>query len=305
MSNNPLRNILGETAPLPLLTHSQEIELAQRVASGISAKKQLQRRLSLSLERRRNLRRRIADAQAAREALVLHNLPLVLSVAGRFRNSSLDYDDLIQEGVMGLLKAADRYDPKRGTRFGTLAVWWIRQSIGRAIANTGRVIRLPVNRGWKVGQLRRLAAQMTQQGGDEPQLEDVARAAGVTPKAASELLRDGQPLVSLDAPQVDPDERSTLERVADNTAIDPEEMVAENSMELALEEALASLEEREAQILRLRFGLDGGGSRPMPLREIARNWKMSPEGVRQISERAMAHLRALPRIQDLNIYMED
>src|SRR5512136_1900798 len=118
MSNNPLRNILGETAPLPLLTHSQEIELAQRVASGLSAKKQLQRRLSLSLERRRNLRRRIADAQAAREALVLHNLPLVLSVAGRFRNSSLDYDDLIQEGVMGLIKAADRYDPNRGTRFG-------------------------------------------------------------------------------------------------------------------------------------------------------------------------------------------
>ena len=205
---------------------------------------------------------------------------------------------------MGLLKAADRYDPNRGTRFGTLAVWWIRQSIGRAIANTGRVIRLPVNRGWKVGQLRRLAAQMSQQGGDEPPLEDVARAAGVSAQTAAELLRDGQPLVSLDTSQTEPDERSTLERVADSTAIDPEDTVAENSMVRALEEALDGLEDREAQILRLRFGLDGGDNRPMPLREIARNWKMSPEGVRQISERAMAHLRAQPRVQALNVYLE-
>lgn len=303
MSNNPLRNILGEIAPPPRLTHDQEIKLARRVAAGELAQKQL-RRHNLALQERRALRKRIADAQLAREALVLHNLPLVLSVAGRFRNSSLDYDDLIQEGILGLLKAADRYDPKRGTRFGTLAVWWIRQSIGRAIANTGRVIRLPVNRGWKVGQLRRLAAQMAQLGGDEPPLEEVARAAGVTAQAASELLRDGQPMVSLDSPQVEPDERSTLERVADSTAIDPEDTVAENNMNLALEEALTSLEEREAQILRLRFGLEGGESRPMPLREIARNWKMSPEGVRQISERAMAHLRAQPRVQALNVYLE-
>jgi RNA polymerase sigma factor (sigma-70 family) len=303
MSTNPLRNILGEIAPLPLLTHDQEIDLAQRIAAGLLARKQLRHR-PLSEQRRRLLRKRLTEAQSAREALVLHNLPLVLSVAGRFRNASLDYDDLIQEGVMGLLKAADRYDPKRGTRFGTLAVWWIRQSIGRAIANTGRVIRLPVNRGWKVGQLRRLAAQMSQQGGDEPPLEEVARAAGVTTQAAAELLRDGQPLVSLDTSQTEPDERSTLERVADSTAIDPEDTVAENSMVRALEEALGSLEDREAQILRLRFGLDGGDNRPMPLREIARNWKMSPEGVRQISERAMAHLRAQPRVQALNVYLE-
>jgi RNA polymerase primary sigma factor len=303
MSTNPLRNILGEIAPLPLLTHDQEIDLAHRLAQGLVARKQLRHR-PISEQRRRLLRKRLAEARAAREALVLHNLPLVLSVAGRFRNASLDYDDLIQEGVMGLLKAADRYDPNRGTRFGTLAVWWIRQSIGRAIANTGRVIRLPVNRGWKVGQLRRLAAQMSQQGGDEPPLEDVARAAGVSAQTAAELLRDGQPLVSLDTSQTEPDERSTLERVADNTAIDPEDTVAENSMVRALKEALDGLEDREAQILRLRFGLDGGDNRPMPLREIARNWKMSPEGVRQISERAMAHLRAQPRVQALNVYLE-
>jgi RNA polymerase primary sigma factor len=304
MSNNPLRNILGDIAPLPLLTHDQEIELARRVASGISARKQLHHR-ALSIQKRQVLRKHIADAQAAREALVLHNLPLVLSVAGRFRYSSLDYDDLIQEGVLGLLKAADRYDPKRGTRFGTLAVWWIRQSIGRAIANTGRVIRLPVNRGWKVGQLHRLAAQMAQADGNDPPLEKVARAAGVTPQAAADLMRDGQPLVSLDTPQVEPnEERSALERLADDTAVDPEDTVAQDSLEQAIEEALTNLESREAQILRLRFGLDGGSTRPMPLREIARNWKMSPEGVRQISERAMNHLRAQPRVQALNIYLE-
>jgi RNA polymerase primary sigma factor len=303
MSTNPLRNILGDISPLPLLNHDQEIDLAHKIAAGLAARKQLRHR-PLSEHRRRMLRKRLAEARAAREALVLHNLPLVLSVAGRFRNASLDYDDLIQEGVMGLLKAADRYDPQRGTRFGTLAVWWIRQSIGRAIANTGRVIRLPVNRGWKVGQLRRLAAQMSQRGGDEPPLEEVARAAGVSAQAAAELLRDGQPLVSLDNARAEPDERSNLERVADTTAIDPEDTVADNSMVRALEEAVASLEGREAQILRLRFGLDGGDNRPMPLREIARNWKMSPEGVRQISERAMAHLRAQPRVQALNVYLE-
>ena len=253
MSTNPLRNILGEIAPLPLLTHDQEIDLAHKLAQGQVARKQLRHR-PLSEQRRRLLRKRLAEARAAREALVLHNLPLVLSVAGRFRNASLDYDDLIQEGVMGLLKAADRYDPNRGTRFGTLAVWWIRQSIGRAIANTGRVIRLPVNRGWKVGQLRRLAAQMSQQGGDEPPLEDVARAAGVSAQTAAELLRDGQPLVSLDTSQTEPDERSTLERVADNTAIDPEDTVAENSMVRAQKKRLTA-----SKIARPRFCGCGSG----------------------------------------------
>jgi len=158
-SSNPIRNILGEQPLPPLLTHAQEIDLAQQVSAGRQAKRRLHRR-ALTPERRHALRRQAAAGQAAREALVLHNLPLVLSIAGRFRNSSMSYDDLIQEGILGLIKAADRYDPTRGTRFGTLAVWWIRQSIGRAVANTGRLIRLPVNRAWRLGQLRRIMAEL-------------------------------------------------------------------------------------------------------------------------------------------------
>ena len=300
-TTNPLRNILGERPLPPLLTHAEEISLANRVSAGQAAETRIHRR-SLTPLQRRSLRRTIADGQAAREELVLHNLPLVLSIASRFRYSELGYDDLIQEGILGLLKAADRYNPERGTRFGTLAVWWIRQSIGRAIANTGRTIRLPVNRAWKLSQLRRLTEQMAQQSGDEPRMEQLAEAAGVTAEAAAGLLRDGQSTVSLDAP-VDPDDRAALERVPDTGAADPENSMVQRSLAQVLEESLARLDEREAQILRLRFGLGGGEARP--LRAIAAEWRMSPEGVRQISERAMSHLRAMPGVRDLSVYLED
>ncbi len=300
-TTNPLRNILGERPLPPLLTHAQEIDLANRVSAGQQAQQRLHRR-ALTDKRKRALRRTIADGQAAREDLVLHNLPLVLSIAGRFRHSELGYDDLIQEGILGLLKAADRYNPDRGTRFGTLAVWWIRQSIGRAIANTGRTIRLPVNRAWKLSQLRRITAQLAQVSGDEPRVETVAEMAGVTAQSAANLLRDGQNVVSLDAP-VDPDDRAALERIADNTAADPETSVITHSLAEVLEESLARLDEREAQILRLRFGLGGGEARP--LRAIAAEWRMSPEGVRQISERAMSRLRAMPDVRELSVYLEE
>ena len=300
-TTNPLRNILGERPLPPLLTHAQEIALANRVSAAQTAERRLHSR-ALTAKRKRALRRTMADGQAAREDLVLHNLPLVLSIAGRFRYSNLGYDDLIQEGILGLIKAADRYNPERGTRFGTLAVWWIRQSIGRAIANTGRTIRLPVNRAWKLSQLRRITAQLAQVSGDEPRVEVVAEMAGVTAVAASNLLRDGQSVVSLDAP-VDPDDRAALERIADNTASDPEQSMVQRSLAQVLEESLARLDEREAQILRLRFGLGGGDARP--LRAIAAEWRMSPEGVRQISERAMLHLRAMPNVKELSVYLEE
>ncbi len=308
-STNPLTNLLGGRPALPLLTHAEEIQYSRQIAAGRRADK----RLSASGKRkagkplapttRRQLRRKVADAQAAREALILHNLPLVISVAGRFRNSNLDYEDLIQEGIFGLIKAAERYDPKRGTRFGTLAVWWIRQAIGRAIANTGRTVRLPVNRGWKVGQLRRIAAQLAQELGDEAPLEAVAAEAGVTPQTATELLRDGQPILSLDAPPDDPDDRSVLERVADETAHDPEAAVIDNDLQAVLREALAQLDDREAEILCMRFGIGGGEAKP--LRTIAAECEMSPEGVRQISQRAMNHLREMTRVRDLSVYLKD
>ena len=300
-TTNPIRNILGEQPLPPLLTHAQEIALANRVSAGQTAAARLDRR-SLSPKRRRFLRDKVADGQDAREAFILHNLPLVLSIAGRFRHSELGYDDLIQEGILGLLKAADRYNPDRGTRFGTLAVWWIRQSIGRAIANTGRTIRLPVNRAWKLSQIRRITAQMAQMAGDEPRVEDVAERAGVTPAAVAGLLRDGQSVVSLDAP-TDPDDRAALERIPDVTLPDPESAMVLRSLQQVLEDSLARLDAREAQILRMRFGLGGGEARP--LRAIAAEWRMSPEGVRQISERAISHLRAMPHVRELSVYLKE
>jgi len=297
----PLQRLLGEQTPPPLLTHPEEMALARRVAAGHIARRQLAKR-SLTPGQRRSLRQREADGEAAREALVLHNLRLVLNLAGRFRNASLTYDDLVQEGILGLIKAADRYDPKRGTRFATFAVWWIRQSIGRAIANLGRSVRLPVNRVHKISQLRRIAAQMTQQLGDQPELEALAETAGVSSRMASELLQDGQEVISLDAP-VDPEDRDSLERMVDDTAVDPEMAVIDNNLTYILDESLERLDKREAEILRLRFGLGGGEAQP--LRAIAATWQMSPEGVRQISERALAHLRDMPRVRGLNAYLLD
>lgn len=304
-STNPLSPILGDQPPPPLLTHAQEIELARCIAAGQLATRQLAgrgRTSALYPKRRASLRRLVAEGQSAREALIMHNLPLVVSVASRFRHSELTYDDLIQEGILGLLKAAEKYDPKRGTRFGTLAVWWIRQAIGRAVANTGRAVRLPVNRAWRLGQLRRAAALHTQSTGEKPTVADMAQVVGVSSQMAEALIRDGQPLISLDAPP-DADDRALLERVPDPSTQNPETTATERSLRKVIEDSLGRLDEREAQILRMRFGLGGGEARP--LRSIAAEWRMSPEGVRQISERAMSHLRDMPHVRALSVYLEE
>jgi RNA polymerase primary sigma factor len=301
-STKPLQRLLGEETPPPLLTHEQEMALARRVSTGHSASTQLAKKKGLTAQQRRTLRLKVADGDAAREALVLHNLRLVLNLAGRFRNDALTYDDLVQEGIFGLIKAADRYDPKRGTRFATFAVWWIRQSIGRAIANLGRSVRLPVNRVHKISQLRRIAAQMTQQQGDEPVLDQLAETAGVTSETAAALLQDGQEVISLDAPLED-DDRDAVERLGDETAIDPENAVSENVLKSIIERSLGRLDEREAEILRLRFGLGGGEARP--LRSIANEWQMSPEGVRQISQRALSRLQAMTDVRGLKEYLRE
>lgn len=302
-STKPLQRMLGEVAPPPLLTHEEEIALARRVAVGHAAARQLaSKRASLTPQQRKALKHKKADGDAAREALVIHNLRLVLNLAGKFRNVSLTYDDLVQEGIFGLIKAAERYDPKRGTRFATFAVWWIRQAIGRAIANLGRTVRLPVNRVHKISQLRRIATQMAQKLGDEPLLEALAETAGVSSEAATALLQDGQEVISLDAPP-DEGDRDAVERMADATAIDPEAAVSENSLKTIIERSLSRLDDREAEILRLRFGLGGGEARP--LRAIASEWQMSPEGVRQISQRALSHLRAMTEVCGLQEFLKE
>lgn len=302
-STKPLQRMLGEITPPPLLTHAQEIALARRVAHGHTAARQLtSKRVSLTPEQRKALRHKRADGEAAREALVIHNLRLVLNLAGKFRNGSLTYDDLVQEGIFGLIKAAERYDPKRGTRFATFAVWWIRQAIGRAIANLGRTVRLPVNRVHKISQLRRIAAQMAQEIGDEPMIEQLAETAGVSSEAATALLQDGQEVISLDSP-LDENDRDAVERMADETTLDPEAAVGENSLKQIIEASLSRLDEREAEILRLRFGLGGGEARP--LRAIANEWQMSPEGVRQISQRALSHLRAMMEVRGLHEFLKE
>ena len=301
-ATKPLQRIIGEQVPLPLLNHEEEIALARRVATGQAATRQLARPADLTPQQRRALKHAQANGEAAREALVLHNLRLVLNLAGRFRNDSLSYDDLVQEGIFGLMKAADRYDPKRGTRFATFAVWWIRQAIGRAIANLGRSVRLPVNRVYKISQIKRIAAQMAQQTGDEPLIDILAQSAGVSAHAATEFLQDGQEVISLDAPLAE-DDRSAVERLADESAVDPEESVSHTGLKQIIEKSLARLDEREAEILRLRFGLSGGEAQP--LRAIASEWQMSPEGVRQIGERALSRLRAMSEVRGLSAYLEE
>jgi RNA polymerase primary sigma factor len=295
--------LLGERGPLPRLTHAEEIELARQLSAGQAARKQLERGGALTPHRKRILQQTVKEGFAAREALIMRNLPLVVSVVGRFRNTELECDDLIQEGIVGLLKAAEKYDPQRGTRFGTLAVWWIRQSIGRAVSNTGRAVRLPVNRGWKVSQLRRTAARLAQETGDEPTIEAIAKAARLPAHTVAEMLRDGQAVISIEAASDDSEDRSLWERVADTTAIDPEDTVIEHSLTQAVEASLERLDSREAEILRLRFGIGGGEARP--LRSIASEWRMSPEGVRQIGERAMQHLTEMPGVQELEMYLSE
>ncbi|MFQ5408379.1 MAG: RNA polymerase sigma factor RpoD/SigA [Anaerolineales bacterium] len=289
-------------APDDLLTHEEEIKLAKILAQGRWAEKKLARATGSGSQMAR-WRSIVARAAAARDELVLRNQGLVGKVARRYFDTGLTFEDLMQEGQVGLIKAANRYDPGRGTRFSTYAVWWIRQAIGRAVANTGRMIRLPVNLGQRVMQVRRTELELAQALGRNATHAEVADKLEWTVEQVETVTNSVIPVTRLEqliGPR-DSADTELQELLPDETVLRPDEEADVNLLADEVARALSGLTPVEANILRLRYGFVDGEVHP--LSDLARKYGLSREGMRQAANRALDKIRTSEHASDLKEFL--
>jgi RNA polymerase primary sigma factor len=261
-SEDAFQSYLHDIRGLSLLVPSEELKLAKRAAAGDS-----------------RARRRLVEA----------NLRLVISIARRYTNSGVPLIDLIQEGNMGLMRAAEKFDWRRGCHFGTYATWWIRQAISRAAGEQSRLIHLPEHVATRLRKVRRIAAQLSQENGQDPLPEEIARAANMSLEEVDDLLHVTEQPVSLDAPS-DVDNRLSLaDTLEDPTTMAPADIASQHLVGEELHRALSTLTQRERDVVRLRYGIGDGRSRT--LLEVGKELSISRERVRQLEMVALSKLR--------------
>ncbi len=243
-------------------------------------------RLTAQQEQLLTQRAQAGDEQA-RDRILRANIPLVVSVARQFNNPHLEVEDLIQEGMIGLVTAIERFDPERGFRFSTYATYWIRQRVLRALDRNGRLIRLPVDVSYAARKAQAIREQLREETGSEPALADIAPATGVSEKRLKAVFECLEEPLSLDAPVSDDADPLTLD-VEDRDSRDPAATVLEAEQSLVLERLLETLPVRDRMVLESRFGLNGC---TVPLADLAEKLRMTREGVRQIQRRALLKLR--------------
>ncbi len=291
-------NTIGKTA---LLTAEQEVELAKRIEDGLYADRLLAEKPKLSPTRKRDYQALAVDGKAAKAHLLEANLRLVVSVAKRYTGHGMTFLDLIQEGNVGLIRAVEKFDYTKGFKFSTYATWWIRQAITRAMADSGRTIRLPVHLAEQVNQVVRTRRRIHQELEREPTPEELGLELDMTPERITELLEYSRDLVSLDQ-TVGADEESRLgDFIEDADAAVAEDAVAFQMMKGDVRNVLSTLEDRERDVVVLRFGLDG--HQPRTLEQIGRQFGLSRERVRQIERETMAKLRTPERADALRDYL--
>ncbi len=266
-----LQQLLDGIAATPLLTAEEEVSLSKRIERG---------------------------DLAAKDHMTRANLRLVVSIAKRYRNQGLPFLDLIQEGSIGLVRAVEKFDHRKGFKFSTYATWWIRQAISRAIADKGRTIRIPIHIDNVIKKLDGAQRKLEAAGDRDPTVEEIAALAGVDPVEADVLMRAAQPLVSLDKPVGDDADAAQFgELIPDESTASPFDAAAESLMHERLARVLENLPYRERRIITLRFGLDGEA--PRTLDQVARLFKLTRERTRQIEEAAIRKLGTLAEAQAL------
>ena len=279
---------LKEVGRVPLLTAEEEVELAQRIERGRLAREELARG-NVSPRRRQELQRLIEDGWAAREHLITANSRLVISVAKKYMGRGVPFLDLIQEGNIGLIRAAKKFDYRRGHKFSTYATWWIRQAVTRAIADQGRTIRVPVHMGDQINKLLRVQHQLTQRLGRDPSVEELANALEVTPQKVENMIQVARRPLSLETPTDDEEDSVLGDFIQDDEVPAPDETATYNLLREHLDTVLNGLPPREVRILQLRYGsLDG---QAYTLEEVGRKMGVTRERVRQIEAQALSRLR--------------
>jgi RNA polymerase primary sigma factor len=281
---------LHEMSLTPLLSMAEEIELAQRMERGRQACLDLVRLNGRgSRERCKEIEAEIQSGTQARDALIRANTRLVVSVARRYMNHGVPLLDLIQEGNLGLIRAVEKYEYRRGFRFSTYATWWIRQSITRAIADQARSVRVPVHVTDRLRQLYKTTRGLEQVFGRTPTAEELAATLGWEVRKVRWLMQVAQTPVSLESPVGDEEDSELGMYVEDQTTPSPAQAAYQNMLRERVEEVLATLSPREARVLRLRFGL--GQDRPYTLEEVGQKFGLTRERIRQIEGKALRRLR--------------
>ncbi|HEU0088954.1 MAG TPA: sigma-70 family RNA polymerase sigma factor [Pseudonocardiaceae bacterium] len=290
-------NGIGRTA---LLTAQQEVELAKSIEAGVFARHMLDTTPRLSPTQREDLSRVVRDGHEAKNHLLEANLRLVVSLAKRYTGRGMPLLDLIQEGNLGLIRAVEKFDYTKGFKFSTYATWWIRQAITRGMADQSRTIRLPVHLVEQVNKLARIKRDLHQQLGREATHQELADESGIPLDKVADLLDHSRDPVSLDMPVGAEEEAPLGDFIEDAEAADAESAVISGLLQDDLRRVLATLEDREQKVIRLRYGLDDG--QPRTLDQIGKRFGLSRERVRQIEREVMAKLRAGDRAERLRAY---
>ncbi|ABN52129.1 MAG TPA: RNA polymerase sigma factor RpoD [Hungateiclostridium thermocellum] len=273
--DDPVRMYLKEIGKVPLLTAEEEIELAHRIEQGDAEAK-----------------RRLAEA----------NLRLVVSIAKRYVGRGMLFLDLIQEGNLGLIKAVEKFDYRKGFKFSTYATWWIRQAITRAIADQARTIRIPVHMVETINKLIRVSRQLLQELGREPHPEEIAKEMNMPVEKVREIMKISQEPVSLETPIGEEEDSHLGDFIPDDDAPAPSEAAAFTLLKEQLVDVLDTLTPREEKVLRLRFGLDDGRART--LEEVGKEFNVTRERIRQIEAKALRKLRHPSRSKKLKDYLD-
>ena len=293
---------LKEMAQVPLLSNEEEVDLARRLENGNLAAERLTAELeSLTTDEFEILFEQVEDGRAAREHLIKANTRLVVSIAKKYIGRGVPFLDLIQEGNLGLMKAVEKFDFRRGFRFSTYATWWIRQTITRAIADQGRTIRVPVHMSDRIRRLYKAARQLEQSNGRKPTPEEIADVLELEPRKVQWMLRVSWQPLSLEHPVGEEEDSELGSFIEDDTTPTPTQSVQDNLLREKVEELLATLTPREARILRLRFGLQNG--RSYTLEEVGQKFGLTRERIRQIEGKALRRLRHPRRSRQLRDYL--
>ena len=312
---DPVRMYLKEIGKVPLLTADQEIDLAQKIEAGelatrvlAAGKQKKQPHLDKEQEKilegksEEDLQEMVAYGEDAKKKLAEANLRLVVSIAKRYVGRGMLFLDLIQEGNLGLIKAVEKFDFRKGFKFSTYATWWIRQAITRAIADQARTIRIPVHMVETINKLIRISRQLLQELGREPTPEEIAEQMNIPVGRVREILKISQEPVSLETPIGEEEDSHLGDFIQDDNVPVPADAAAFMLLKEQLVEVLSTLTDREQKVLRLRFGLDDGRART--LEEVGKEFNVTRERIRQIEAKALRKLRHPSRSRKLKDYLD-